>query len=146
MQCPRDGTALQKVNVLGVDLDKCHKCDGIWFDRGEMERLQETKISDVEEVLESKYGDPVYAEGEKTDYMRCPRCNGRLRGYTYSYVKPVKLDSCEKCYGIWVDDGELDKIIGQKKQLDEEYSLGRFEGVLRSLSNLIRRKDQERNR
>ena len=50
MKCPRDGTHLARVIVDGVEIDKCHKCDGIWCDRGEMERLRDRKIADVEEL------------------------------------------------------------------------------------------------
>ena len=47
MKCPRDGTHLARVIIDGVELDKCHKCDGIWCDRDEMEQLRDRKISEV---------------------------------------------------------------------------------------------------
>ena len=74
MKCPRDGTTLAPVEIMGLELDKCHKCDGIWFDRGELEKLRDAKVPDIEEVLERKYGDPDYEEGTVEHHMRCPRC------------------------------------------------------------------------
>jgi len=120
MRCPRDGTELAKVSIIGLELDKCHKCDGIWFDRGELEKVSHAKVQDVEELLEKKYGDPTYAEGDVHAYMRCPRCGDRLLKQHYTYLNPVSVDACHKCYGFWVDDTELDAIIGEEQELEKE--------------------------
>ena len=120
MKCPIDGTLLQTVNVGNVELDKCHKCDGIWFDYGELEKIIAMGAVQVEEQLETSYGNPEFREGEVEGYMRCPRCgDARLQGFTYTYVRPVRIDRCEKCFGLWLDDTELDAILGEKKALDE---------------------------
>jgi Zn-finger nucleic acid-binding protein len=54
--------------------------------------------------------------------MICPRCNGEL----IEVVKHgVVIDNCTGCGGIWLDKGEMGKIISQIKQaeslLDEEF-------------------------
>ena len=134
MKCPRDGTILQPVNVLDVALDKCHKCDGIWCDHGEMERLRDAKLRDIEEVIERKYGNPDVVEDETDGYMQCPRCDGRLQRFNSSFTAPVYLDRCEKCFGIWLDDGELNKLAGVKKEIDEEYTEKNLVTFLVSLS------------
>ena len=136
MKCPRDGTALARVELLGVELDKCHKCDGIWLDRGELDKIREANLPDVEEVLEEKYGDPEYDEGTVDGHMRCPRCNGRLRRQSYTFTKQIKIDSCDTCYGIWIDDRELNAILADKAELekrDEQVRSGRFRKFLRKI-------------
>jgi len=45
MKCPRDGTQLAAVRIADIELDKCHRCDGIWCDPGEMEQLRDAKIN-----------------------------------------------------------------------------------------------------
>src|SRR5690606_32745876 len=88
MKCPRDGTELQTVVAAGVELDKCHKCDGLWLDYGELEALRKKKVSGIEEELERTYGDPQFKTGEVSGYMRCPRCDddeGRLTRHHVSY-------------------------------------------------------------
>lgn len=120
MKCPKDGALLARVEIAGVEVDKCHKCDGIWCDRGEMERLRDEKIFEVEELLEEKYGNPSFFEGKTAGYMRCPRCvDSRLVEYTVSYGKPVRIDRCQNCYGVWLDDRELNAIVEEKKQVDK---------------------------
>lgn len=140
MKCPRDGTELQPVEILKIELDKCHRCDGIWCDRGELERLRDAKIGDIEEAVERKYGDPEFREGVVDAYMRCPRCgDARLQEFHYTYVEPVRIDRCERCMGIWLDDGELNAICGEKKKLEEVAEPGRLKTFLRAMGRLIGR-------
>lgn len=40
--------------------------------------------------------------------MKCPNCNEVL---LMSEKNGVEIDYCPKCRGIWLDRGELDKII-----------------------------------
>ena len=40
--------------------------------------------------------------------MDCPTCNATL---SISERKGVEIDYCPKCRGIWLDRGELDKLI-----------------------------------
>ena len=40
--------------------------------------------------------------------MKCPDCNETL---VMSDRSGVEIDYCPKCRGIWLDRGELDKII-----------------------------------
>ncbi len=40
--------------------------------------------------------------------MNCPVCNIAL---TMSERQGVEIDYCSKCRGVWLDRGELDKII-----------------------------------
>lgn len=54
--------------------------------------------------------------------MVCPRCNGEL----IEVVKHgVTIDHCVSCGGLWLDKGELAKIINHIKQaeasLDDEF-------------------------
>ena len=141
MKCPRDGTVLQKVVLdrLALELDKCHKCDGIWCDRGELERLRDSHIEGLEEVIEDRYGDPPFEESQTAGYMRCPRCGdaGRLHRFTYTYVTPVELDRCDKCFGIWLDDGELDVIIGESTNLARATDVNKLGNFLRRMGHWL---------
>lgn len=40
--------------------------------------------------------------------MKCPQCNVDL---VMSDRQGVEIDYCPKCRGVWLDRGELDKII-----------------------------------
>jgi len=43
-------------------------------------------------------------------YMRCPKCGMKL---STVLVNRVEVDKCFSCGGIYLDDGELEKISGR---------------------------------
>lgn len=45
--------------------------------------------------------------------MRCPRCDVDL---AMSERQGVEIDYCPKCRGVWLDRGELDKILDRSEQ------------------------------
>ncbi|HYO09907.1 MAG TPA: zf-TFIIB domain-containing protein [Tepidisphaeraceae bacterium] len=45
--------------------------------------------------------------------MKCPNCNEDLRPYDRH---GVEIDLCPKCRGVWLDRGELDKIMEREAQ------------------------------
>lgn len=38
-RCPKCGAALVAVPFRGVELDKCSRCEGLWLDCGELDRV-----------------------------------------------------------------------------------------------------------
>lgn len=124
MKCPRDGSELQPVDVRGVELDKCHHCDGLWLDYGELKVIRKMQLDEIEEELESRFGNPDVTPTEVVAPMRCPRCGeeGRLIRHHISYMQPVQVDRCQQCHGIWLDDTELDALLLDKKKMDKELS------------------------
>ncbi len=121
MKCPRDRTELQPVDVSGVELDKCHHCDGLWLDYGELKTIRDMQLDEIEEQLEQKYGNPQVSPGEVDAYMRCPRCeDAPLMRHHISYFVPVEVDRCRECHGIWLDDKELDALLQDRKTMDKE--------------------------
>lgn len=38
----------------------------------------------------------------------CPKCSGKLRSYSFM---DVVLDRCESCEGLWLEKGELERIL-----------------------------------
>jgi uncharacterized protein len=46
--------------------------------------------------------------------MQCPSCGGTLVELDRS---GVHVDACRQCRGVWLDRGELDRIIEQERQV-----------------------------
>jgi Zn-finger nucleic acid-binding protein len=46
--------------------------------------------------------------------MRCPSCGSRLVELERA---DVLIDACPECRGVWLDRGELDKILVKERQL-----------------------------
>ena len=45
--------------------------------------------------------------------MKCPNCDETL---VMTERQDVEIDYCPKCRGVWLDKGELDKIIEKSQQ------------------------------
>jgi len=50
--------------------------------------------------------------------MHCPNCNTTL---VMSDKQGVEIDYCPQCRGIWLDRGELDKIIERSNNVESQY-------------------------
>ena len=48
----------------------------------------------------------------------CPSCSGSLTEIERS---GVLIDACRDCRGIWLDRGELDKLIAAERVADDDF-------------------------
>lgn len=51
--------------------------------------------------------------------MKCPNCNETL---LMTHRNNVEIDYCPKCRGIWLDKGELDKLLEEEERHDSGYT------------------------
>lgn len=58
--------------------------------------------------------------------MKCPACNVDL---VMSESQGIEIDYCPQCRGVWLDLGELDKIIERSQTTPAETSPGRQENI-----------------
>lgn len=42
--------------------------------------------------------------------MTCPRCQARL---SPSVRDGIEIDRCDRCRGVWLDAGELDRLLAK---------------------------------
>lgn len=47
--------------------------------------------------------------------MKCPKCNIELK---MADRQGVEIDYCPQCRGVWLDRGELDKVIERSAAVD----------------------------
>jgi Zn-finger nucleic acid-binding protein len=50
--------------------------------------------------------------------MNCPNDNSELR---MTERNGVEVDYCPRCRGVWLDRGELDKILDRSSAIEEEW-------------------------
>jgi len=56
--------------------------------------------------------------------MKCPVCNVAL---TMSDRQGIEIDYCPQCRGVWLDRGELDKIIERSASFQQSENRGKSE-------------------
>ena len=119
MKCPKCAAQLSPLPAADITLDKCHSCDGIWLDYGELKKLRESSAQGIEPDLEEQFGSPEASMQNLDGYQRCPSCeDSGLRSIYVSYIKPVRVDRCPSCYGMWLEKNELNTLLQDKQQLD----------------------------
>lgn len=78
-----------------------------YFKRQELERLRKLR--------EEAAAATAAAEQDrlkKLHYMRCPKCGMELAEVTF---RGVAVDACFACGGMYLDAGEIDKILAHKE-------------------------------
>ena len=119
MRCPACGTELVVVEREEIEVDWCVDCRGLWFDEGEMELLGEKAGRRLEsEDLGRAKGDSI-TSGER----RCPRCPRRMERVVLALGsgEGIEIDRCAE-HGIWLDQGELGRIMRRLEPLREQRS------------------------
>ena len=46
MKCPVDGETLVKTERMGIEIDYCPVCRGVWLDRGELDKIIQRTMDD----------------------------------------------------------------------------------------------------
>lgn len=68
MNCPVDNSVMEKVNKNGITIDYCKSCQGIWLDRGELDKIieqveEDASLETPEEKLQREKQYPDMREG-----------------------------------------------------------------------------------
>jgi uncharacterized protein len=82
---------------------------GIWFDRYELMKVDESQESTGEGLLGIERDEGLAVDPGKR--LRCPR-NGDaiMMRHFFSAKRQVVVDECPSCGGHWLDPGELATI------------------------------------
>lgn len=107
--CPNCKVELKTKRYKGVRVDECENCRGIFFDKGELEKVKNTTDPDT------RWIDPVFFAVTTPSALNkqqkdCPKCSVSMEPLQYASSK-VTLNRCPNCQGVWLDHGEFSKII-----------------------------------
>jgi len=108
VKCPVCSQEMVKED-FGIDVDVCENgCKGIWFDQGELRRLDE-KNEGLSAALEAALRYPRNNKGQRGP-IGCPKCSIPMHSHKYKRAKEVNVDECYQCGGYFLDSGELTEI------------------------------------
>ena len=116
--CPKCAAPMEQVKFGSTAVDRCESCGGLWFDRGEKERLAAMTGT---EALDAKSAEGDHTPGDVTK-MKCPRCRGPMVT-TEDPEKPgIEFEMCQGGCGTFFDAGEFsdykaDGLAGAIKRL-----------------------------
>jgi uncharacterized protein len=135
--CPRcHNKEMSIIHVHDVELDFCASCEGVWFDKDELEQV--LKIGEAEtagtELAPSFDSDLERLETPGMGGLKCPRCSSAMFRYNYAVSSGILLDGCEKGCGLWLDDGEIRKIFEYTIEADKELDPEVEQNLLKKLA------------
>ncbi len=86
---------------------KSSKSEDEYFAKEDAEKKKRLEQQIKEETTEKRR-----EELKEICYLKCPKCAGDLNEILF---RGVKIDKCADCNGVWLDDGELDKLAGTEE-------------------------------
>ena len=101
--CHSCGVEMAEENLHGETVDRCSRCNGIFFDRGELESI----IKLVRLFQSADLGENDIDTIPKTEKQRavlCPEDGDRM---SERDIGGITIDLCGRCGGIWLDNGEI---------------------------------------
>jgi Zn-finger nucleic acid-binding protein len=102
MICPRDANELHTETEHGIIIDRCHACQGAWYDYEELAELEATVADD-----EQRVGTVEYAKHQSV--LPCPSCGQTMHAFNYRAYN-LELDACAEGHGFWLDAGESERV------------------------------------
>lgn len=103
MNCPKCDVEMAKVIHESIEVNRCIRCDGLWFDMLEPEHLKAIASSEEIDVGDPKIGESLNA----LDRVDCPVCHTRMVRMVDAQQPHIRYESCSACYGVFFDAGEF---------------------------------------
>ena len=84
----------------------------IWDEREKSleEEYFRRKEQELIEKLRAKRAEDEQHQQAQAAAVHCPKCDGTLEEITH---EGVLVDRCNKCKGVWLDAGELERLTSQ---------------------------------
>ncbi len=132
MKCPVCKIDMIVVEYQKIELDYCTRCQGVWFDCGEVDLL----LKSVQPEKASQSNPLALTAAQSAEGKRkCPMCGKRMKKAFTSGEPKVLIDACPRDDGLWFDGGEVDQLV---KQSGAKHT----EGVVSFLSDVFKAKDR----
>ena len=96
MRCPACRVSMYVAEYQQIELDLCGRCEGVWFDAGELALL----LGDQR---------PLDAAPAVTDEATrsCPLCDKPMDKVNIGPGRRVLVDRCPRGCGLWFDGAEV---------------------------------------
>ncbi len=104
MKCPKCFAAMEPVTFNEVEVDRCTKCYGLFFDHLEKETLRDMKGADILDIGD----DFVGARLNEILDVPCPKCETtKMQQVLHTDPFEIKFECCPSCKGVYFDAGEF---------------------------------------
>jgi Zn-finger nucleic acid-binding protein len=105
--CPVGEAVLVNASIESHELLYCTECHGMLFDMEKFLPMLEV-LREYRYWSRSSQAPRVYEDGR---VLHCPLCKQDMDRHPYGGGGNVEVDSCEACSVLWLDRGELSRIV-----------------------------------
>jgi len=106
--CPGCGSNLSDGLMEAQPLLYCTQCHGILLSMEKFMPLVE-HLRALRDRPAAFVPSPDRSGGPRD--LHCPLCDGQMDGHPYGGPGNVNIETCEKCSVVWLDRGELRRIV-----------------------------------
>jgi Zn-finger nucleic acid-binding protein len=107
LACPVCEEPLVKATIAKIPVLYCTQCHGLLMPMNVLPGLIDALRTGVDKPAVQTPPDA----GELKRTLRCPKCHRRMDTHPYAGPGNVIIDSCGNCFLIWLDRGELMRIV-----------------------------------
>ena len=116
MDCPRCAEPLQALRLGPTAVRECAACGGLWMDPDVLQKLCDAREAHAGVISALEGRTPTRSVAQDTvRYIPCPRCKKLMNRVNFAHSSGVVVDVC-KNDGVWLDRGELQRIVGFVEQ------------------------------
>lgn len=109
MNCPKDGSPLESVEIGPMGVDRCPNCGGSWSGIEELRLLKDREAAgDYSWIDFDLWKDRDKFRAHRQQRYQCPR-DGEPMTTVYYGDSSVTVDICGECKGAWLDKEEFDE-------------------------------------
>jgi Zn-finger nucleic acid-binding protein len=114
MKCPKCAAEVEVREPGGMCVAQCPACRGIWMSEETLRRAKDEAEPDVNWMDFSLWKHRhEFVVGEEA--VDCPSCGRPMVALSYGDTGVV-VDYCVHCRGVWLDEGELTRIVGSLRR------------------------------
>jgi uncharacterized protein len=114
LTCPKCRERMETVRFQDIEVDRCTRCKGIWFDLLEHVALKHRRDSEaVDTGADSARVKLLRNELNAQGDIDCPVCRTRMVRLVDPRQSHIWYEKCQNCSGIFLDAGEFTDLKSQ---------------------------------
>ena len=105
--CPRCDKPLHTTMRLGVRMDTCQGCGGVWLDGGELSMVLARDPDEIRQLDQDLTHTAGRHATSVSELLLCPLCHVPMEHKPFAGSNGARLDTCDHCRGVFADAGEF---------------------------------------
>lgn len=126
MNCPKCNQALETVDVGGIRVDRCPRCQGTWYDKDELRVLKDRESGgDYHWINVDLWKDVDKFRARRQQRYSCPK-DGQPMTTVHYGDSDIAVDVCSACQGMWLDKEEYGELLKYLEETVDSSSAGDY--------------------